>query len=178
MKRIGLLATILLLALAGPAFAAPAGPARGGNGWGVIAVTVITLLAALPFAILVRASLSWPERIADAVAERPWRTLLLGLVNLLLVAVIVNAVVVPVIQVVAALIGLAALAGCFLGLLGVATGLGRKLRGGGIGSFVLAWLVISGLPLLPWVGHVALLWLAAQGLGGVLLTLGRKRVSE
>jgi hypothetical protein len=60
------------------------------------------------------------------------------------------------------------------GLRGVAANIGRRLfrgegRGEGVGAFVLAWLLISGVSLFPIFGFAWLLWIMAAAVGAVPL---------
>ena len=147
------------------------------SGVGVGIVTAVILLFTLPFATLLRARFSLVLRAAEATESRPYVTVLLGAANVLLVVLVAAASsAVPVIGIVALLLVIALFVGMIFGLCGVAVGLGRRLfrdegRGESVGAFVLAWLVLSGLALLPWIGFFYLLWLASRGIGAFLLSL-------
>ncbi|MHC4470869.1 MAG: hypothetical protein ACYS99_07875 [Planctomycetota bacterium] len=147
-------------------------------------VTIVVLLAALPLATIVRARFSIPAKVAAAAEERPFFSVLLGAANILLVALVGAAAEgVPALGVVGGLLFLALAVATLFGLTAVSVSLGRRLfrdeaRGESVGAFVLAWLLLAGLPLLPWVGFLILLWFAARGIGAVLLSLYRRPEKE
>jgi hypothetical protein len=148
------------------------------------AIVIVLLLAALPLATILRARFALPANVAAVAEERPFVSVLLGAANILLVLLVFAASEgIPALGIVGALLGLALTVALALGLAAVAVGLGRRLfrdeaRGESVGAFVLAWLLLAGLPLLPVVGFLVVLWFAARGVGAVMLSLYRRPAKE
>jgi len=177
-----LLVVVLVLSLAGAAFAADtAGVDSGGEVKekdgralaGLMFVPALLLLLALPAVVVYRAFARFPERIADTLGERPVFTVALGVAHVILLVLLATAgEASPAIGVVAAILWLVFLVVVMVGLCGTATKLARKFRAdAGIGTFALAWLTISGISLLPVLGLLYLLWLVSGAIGGTLLTV-------
>ena len=177
--RTALLVPVALFASAGPASAAEGAGDGTGLAWMTLFPTCI-LLMALPLAILTRATLRLPLRIAGILEVNRFPAVLIGAGNLLLLVLLGwGAKRVPALGPVTAAVMLVLGAAALLGLTGVATNLARRLyrdedRGGSVGAFTLAWLVVSGITLLPVAGLIVHLWLAAQGIGGVVLSMKRQ----
>jgi hypothetical protein len=185
-------ATILVLAslavavLAGPALAAdPAAPAKSSemskkDGQALVGMMLIPaaiLLLTLPAAVVFRAGVRLPSRIADTLTDRPVVSVVLGVVNVILLVLLAQAGQVnPVLGGIAAILWLLLLVVALVGLCGAATKLARRLsrdeaKGDGMGMFALAWLTLSGVSLLPVLGFAYFLWLVSGAIGGTLLTL-------
>lgn len=181
MTRMSLLAALVLVALAAPAFAGPVAERKDDLGPFAVWPAAILLLA-FPLATAVRAFHRAPVRIAEA-AEGPGHAArILGLANLVLLLMVGSAAKGHrVLGIVAALLLLAFAILAFLGLSAVAVRLGRRLfrreeRGDGVGAFALAWLILSGLSLVPVLGLLYLLWWLTWGVGETLFaTFGPRR---
>ncbi len=176
MKNACLLLFVLLAA-------APAALAGDGGAWerlwGITFGPTLLMLLALPFAVVVR-TLGVPEVLCTVVEERPHVSRLVGAADVVLVLVVAGASdTVTFLKPVALVLLLLLLLAAVLGLRAVAVNLGRRLfrdpaRGASVGAFTLAWLLLSGLPLLPVLGFAWFLWMAVAGIGAVPLALRRK----
>jgi len=188
MKTLSILLVVLVV-LGAPAIAlaAEAGGAAGDHAeitkkdgqafLGMMLIPAAVLLLALPAAIVFRAGVRLPGRIADTLTDRPVVSVVLGVVNVLLLVLLATAgEAVPAIGVVAGILWLVMMVVALVGLCGAATRLGRRMSGDGVngdglGRFTLGWLTISGVSLLPILGFVYFLWLLSGAIGGTLLTL-------
>jgi len=144
---------------------------------GMMLIPAAILLLALPAAVVFRAGVRLPGRIADTLCERPVVSVLLGVANVILLVLLATAGQVNAgIGLVAGILWIIFLVVALVGLCGAATKLARRMArddagGDGMGMFTLAWLAISGVSLLPVLGLVYLLWLVSGAIGGTLLTL-------
>jgi len=178
LHRVVPLTLLVLLALAAEALAANVGRK---DDWyaGVAGLPASLLLVALPLAVLARATLSLPGKIAVVLEEKPFACLLLGAANLLLVTLIAGAAgQLRVVKWIVLALVIAYLVAAFLGMTGNAARLGRRLyrneeKGDGVGAFTLGWLILAGVPLFPVLGLFVLLWFLAKGVGAVILAVFR-----
>jgi hypothetical protein len=159
-------------------------PAAGGNNAAGLVLTSLlpaaAMLAALPLAVLAAARLRRHlAPVADKTREFPLRAFLVGLLVALAVLLLASASGrSPVFGVPALLALAAAAAAAFLGLVAEARRLGCEVRGrdpsaDGVegASSAVGWLLLAGLPLLPVVGPLVLLYLALRAAGAGILAL-------
>ncbi|HEU4395210.1 MAG TPA: hypothetical protein VFS92_06560 [Planctomycetota bacterium] len=163
----------------------PAIAAEDGAGGAILSLGIaiaVTTLAGLPLALLLSARTgAGPARTGEVIGGSPLAATLVG--SALGVVALVLAAGVPAnpalgIPALAATALLAAAA--FNGLVAEARRLGGELRardpagGPDAGATAVGWLVLSGLPLLPFAGPLAWLYLALRGAGASVVALLRR----
>jgi len=172
-------AVLVLALLAAPALAADDGEAKKQEAAAQLLFfmlfPLVTMLLALPAAAVYRSTVAFPAKVAATLEARPVVCRLLGVGNLVLVAlVLAGAAGNPVIGVIGLLLSVALALGVLVGLTAAAGSLARRFLPGrepGLGGFLLGWLFLAGVSLLPYLGFLYHLWFAAGGLGATLLSL-------
>ncbi len=173
----------VLLTLAAPALAA------GGEGSALLGFTVgcaLVLLAALPFAVVLRATCDFPQKISASLTERAHLKRFAGIASLICAIAFLNVGkfnVLP-LTVLAIIAGFAMAAALIGGLISASTFLGRRLfsdpaRGESVGAFILGWLLLAGTTLIPVAGALYVLYHMTWGAGAILVGLfGGKRKNQ
>jgi hypothetical protein len=148
-------------------------------------VPAIVLLLALPLALYVASTAPvLVTRSTEVRARRPLWSFLLGLADTVAVVALASAVGAhPLGGIAVLLLGAAVLACAVIGLVGSARGLGERLLAQGarpaspLRQLVWGWLLLAGLPLLPVLGVLVLLYLGlgAVGAGHLSFHLRRRR---
>ncbi len=167
--------SLSLLTLAAPAVA---GGTADAAIIGLAFYPCLILLLAAPAAVLLRATTALPSRVEAGLGARGHGARLLGA---LLFAAMIALLSAAKHRGAGAGTWLALAFGSLLllGLAVVAVRTGRALfrdpgRGESVGAFVLGWLLLAGLSLLPVLGVLALLWQACLGLGALALAPFRR----
>ena len=173
-----LLMLVALLVLSSGATATPllaAGGKDEGAALGALAlIPALLLLVAMPLALFVASSApGLVERAAALRSRRPMLTFLIGLsdtVGLLAIGAALAAVH-PALGIVTLLLAAALLAIAVIGLVGTARDLGDRLLTLGdrpaspLRKLCWGWLLLAGIPLLPVLGALVLLYLAPGAIG-------------
>jgi len=158
--------------------------ARGGDAWALFSLApAVAMLCALPLALVAAARTGGAAgRVREAIGGSPLASALVGAgLGVVALVLAVGAPANPGLGIPALLAAAGVASAAFVGLVAEARRLGCELmsrdaatEGVEAGSTAVGWLVLSGLPLLPFAGPLAWLYLALRGAGGSVVALLRR----